>query len=131
MTETPVVFRVAIQVSNAEDAARFYSALLGPSGRPIRGGRYYFDCGPVILAPVTSPDGRATPTPDDIYFSVKGLSAAHARAAALGCFAKGEFHDKPAGKIMVRPCVERSFHAVDPYGNELCFVDADTLFTGR
>jgi len=30
-----------------------------------------------------------------------------------------------------RPWGERSFYAVDPFGNPLCFVDQKTLFTGR
>jgi hypothetical protein len=36
-----------------------------------------------------------------------------------------------AGAIVRRPWGERSFYAVDPFGNKLCFVDRATLFTGR
>jgi predicted enzyme related to lactoylglutathione lyase len=120
-----------LQVTDIEAAARFYSSLLGTEGRSIRGARYYFDCGPVILALVGVGDGSARPNPDDIYFSVKDLDATHARASQLECLAQGLVHDAPAGSIVVRPWGERSFYAVDPNGNELCFVDASTVFTGR
>jgi hypothetical protein len=40
-------------------------------------------------------------------------------------------HGTPAGEIVKRPWGERSFYAIDPTGNKLCFVDAATLFTGR
>jgi predicted enzyme related to lactoylglutathione lyase len=132
MTDVPQIFRVTIQVADVEEAARFYSSLLGIAGTPIRGGsRHYFNCGPVILALLAPGDNAARPNPDDIYFSVKDLAAIHARAANLGCLAKHSVHDEPAGSIAVRPWGERSFYAVDPYGNELCFVEAGTEFTGR
>ena len=111
-------------------AARFYSSLLGIEGRSIQGARYYFDCGPVILALVGPEESPARPNPDDIYFSVTDLDAVHARATQLQCLAKGEVHGAPAGNIVVRPWGERSFYAVDPDGNELCFVESGTVFTG-
>ena len=131
MPESPEIFRVALQVTDIEAAARFYSALLGIEGRSIRGARYYFDCGPVILALVGPGEGSARPNPDDIYFSVKDLDLVHARATQLECLAQGVVHGAPAGSIVVRPWGERSFYAVDPDGNELCFVEAGTVFTGR
>jgi len=131
MPESPEIFRVALQVTDIEAAARFYSSLLGIDGRSIRGARYYFDCGPVILALVGPGEGAARPNPDDIYFSVRDLEAVHARATQLECLAQGEVHGAPAGSIVVRPWGERSFYAVDPDGNELCFVELGTEFTGR
>lgn len=131
MPESPEIFRVVVQVTDVEAAARFYSSLLGIEGRSIRGARYYFDCGPVILGLLDPGDGSARPNPDVIYFSVKDLDAVHARATELGCLAEGLVHDERAGAIVVRPWGERSFYAVDPCGNELCFVEASTVFTGR
>ena len=132
MTDIPQLFRVTVQVADVNEAARFYSSLLGITGTPIRGGsRHYFDCGSVILALLAPGDGGARPAPDDIYFSVKDLTAVHMRAVKLGCLAQGEVHDEQAGDMVVRPWGERSFYAVDPYGNELCFVEAGTEFTGR
>jgi hypothetical protein len=32
--------------------------------------------------------------------------------------------------VVKRPWGERSFYAVDPFGNRLCFVAGDTVFTG-
>jgi len=130
MPESPQIFRVTVQVTDIMAAARFYSSLLGIEGRSIRGARYYFDCGPVILALVDLGDGSARPNPDDLYFSVTDLEAAHARASRLGCLAQGLVHGAAAGSIVVRPWGERSFYAVDPYGNELCFVETKTVFTG-
>jgi hypothetical protein len=40
-------------------------------------------------------------------------------------------HTASGGQIGVRPWGERSFYATDPFGNLLCFVDGETLFTGR
>ena len=131
MPESPQIFRVALQVTDIEAAARFYSSLLGIEGRSIRGARYYFDCGPVILALVGPGEGLARPNPDDLYFSVKDLEAIYARASHLGCLAQGLVHGAPAGSIVVRPWGERSFYAMDLDGNELCFVEASTVFTGR
>jgi catechol 2,3-dioxygenase-like lactoylglutathione lyase family enzyme len=127
--DTPKIFRITVQVADVKEAARFYSALLGIDGRPIRGGRHYFDCGSVILA-LLAPEGGAKANSDDIYFSVADLEAVHGRAKQLGCLAESLIHDEPAGNIVTRPWGERSFYVTDPYGNELCFVDASTLFTG-
>jgi catechol 2,3-dioxygenase-like lactoylglutathione lyase family enzyme len=118
-------------VTSIEAAARFYSSLLGIEGRSIRGARYYFDCGPVILALVGPGEGSARPNSDDLYFSVRDLAAVHARATRLECLAQGEVHGAAAGSIVVRPWGERSFYVVDPDGNELCFVEVGTVFTGR
>jgi predicted enzyme related to lactoylglutathione lyase len=133
MTDIPRIFRITIQVPDIDEATRFYSSLLGTCGTPIRGGsRHYFDCGSIILALLAPGNGiAAQSSPNDIYFSVEDLSVMHARAARLGCLAQGVVHDEPAGNILVRPWGERSFYAVDPYGNELCFVEAGTEFTGR
>lgn len=133
MTDIPRIFRVTVQVPDIDMAERFYSSLLGTHGTPIRGGsRHYFDCGPVILALLAPGDGvTVQPSPNDVYFSVNNLSAVHARAAELGCLAQGMVHDELAGSIVVRPWGERSFYAVDPFGNELCFVEAGTEFTSR
>jgi predicted enzyme related to lactoylglutathione lyase len=131
--DVPVLFRVILQVSDLDQAAAFYSRLLTLEGRRIRGGRHYFDCGPVILALLDPTAGGATasPSPDYVYFSVKDLESSHSRARELGCLAQETVHDAAAGEIVRRPWGERSFYATDPFGNGLCFVDADTLFTGR
>jgi catechol 2,3-dioxygenase-like lactoylglutathione lyase family enzyme len=132
-THTPLLFRVILQVSGLDEAARFYTSLLGIEGRRIRGARLYFDCGPVILALLDPTAGgmKSQPNPDYIYFSVGDLEAIHLRARTLGCLSRENVDGGPAGEIVVRPWGERSFYARDPFGNGLCFVDARTLFTGR
>ncbi len=133
MSNAPSLYRVILQVPNLDEAAAFYSKLLGSEGRRIWETRHYFDCGAVILALVDpSPDGaKAEPNPDYIYFSVKDLEKIHATVKALGCLAPEDVHGEPAGEIAKRPWGERSFYARDPYGNRLCFVDENTIFTGR
>jgi catechol 2,3-dioxygenase-like lactoylglutathione lyase family enzyme len=128
----PVLFRLAVHVTDLERAVSFYSRLLGIEGRGIGGGRCYFDCGPIILAVLDVSLGAEPPQPlPTAYFSVADLEAVHARAREMGCLDHAEVHGAPAGAIVKRPWGERSFYAEDPFGNSLCFVDAKTLFTGR
>jgi len=134
MAETPVLFRIILQVANLDQAEEFYGTLLGNRGRRIPyASRHYIDVGPVILALVDpSIDAeQAKPLPDYIYFSVSNLEEIHARATELGCLVKEDVHGAASGDIVVRPWGERSFYAQDPWRNGLCFVDHNTLFTGR
>jgi predicted enzyme related to lactoylglutathione lyase len=133
VNDIPILFRTVLQVSDMEYAVEFYSMLFGIDGRSIRGARHYFDCGPVILAlvNVTAGGETATPTPDNIYFSVNDLESVFARAKALDCLSEIDVHGDPAGEIVTRPWGERCFYVQDPFGNPLCFVDSETLFTGR
>jgi catechol-2,3-dioxygenase len=130
----PKLFRVALQVSDLDQAADFYQRLLGDEGTRIpRGARHYFDCGPVILAlvDVTAGGEQPQPNPNYIYFAVSNLEQVYERAKALNCIAKDRFHDQNAGEIVKRPWGELSFYVEDPWGNGLCFVDEGTLFTGK
>jgi predicted enzyme related to lactoylglutathione lyase len=130
----PHLFRIILQVSNLDQAADFYGKLLNDPGRRIpRASRHYIDCGPVILAlvDVTAGGEDAKPLPDYIYFSVEDLDEVHERARELGCLSTEDVHGASAGDIVVRPWGERSFYVKDPWGNGLCFVDSETLFTGR
>jgi len=133
MPDSPRIFRVTLQVSDLPQAANFYASLLDAQGRVIRGGRTYFDCGPVILALLDpgAEGNAATPLPDIVYFSVEDLERVHARAKALHCLSQEEVHGEQGGAIVRRPWGERSFYCVDPFGNELCFVDAKTIFSGK
>ena len=132
MADAPSLFRVTLQVSDLDEAAGFYSKLLGTKGRRIHGARHYFDCGPVILALLDPTGGgtKAKPHPDYVYFSVDDLEKVHERARKLDCLSKEEVHEESGGEIATRPWGERSFYADDPFGNGLCFVDERTIFTG-
>ena len=120
------LFRIILQVDDLDKAADFYAKLLDDPGRRIpRASRHYIDCGPVILAlvDVTAGGEQAKPLPDYIYFAVGNLEKVYSRATELNCLSSAD--------IVVRPWGERSFYVADPWGNGLCFVDENTLFTGR
>ncbi len=127
------LFRIILQVDDLDRAAEFYAKLLGDPGRRIpRASRHYIDCGPVILAlvDVTAGGEAAKPLPDKIYFAVGDLEKVYARASDMECLSTDDVHGASAGEIVERPWGERSFYVYDPWGNGLCFVDENTLFTG-
>jgi predicted enzyme related to lactoylglutathione lyase len=133
---SPKLFRVILPVSDIGRAAAFYQHVLGIEGRQVSPGRFYLDCEGTILAcfdPRADGDGReARPNPEHMYFAVDDLEAVYRRVQeAGGTLATGgdEFHG-PLGKIHRRPWGERSFYADDPFGNQLCFVERGTMFTG-
>jgi tRNA (guanine37-N1)-methyltransferase len=121
------LYRVIVPVSDIDRAAAFYGALLGAPGERVSGGRHEFDCGGTLLACVDprgdDPAEEVRPNPDHVYFAVPDLKAAFERAKAAGC----AWIEK---KIATRPWGERCFYARDPFGNPICVVDEDTLFTG-
>ena len=130
-TETPKIFRITLEVSNLDEAAAFYARLLGNKGKRHPGARHYFDCGGVILAVLDPTVGGLTPTPGakSLYFAVRDLEAVHTRARGLKALAPYQVHGEPGGEVTKRPWGERSFYVVDPWGNDLCFVQEGTLFT--
>ena len=128
---TPKIFRVTVEVSNLDKAAAFYAKLLDTEGKRHHGARHYFDCGGVILAVLDPTQGGLTPTPGpkSLYFAVDDVEAVHARASSLGALAPYKVHGEAAGAVTKRPWGERSFYVVDPWGNDLCFVEDGTLYT--
>src|SRR6185437_3988389 len=122
------LFRVILPVPDVEAAARFYSALFEQPGQRVSPGRHYFDCDGVVLACFDPrADGDlfdARPNPDHLYFAVENIEAFFARARQLG-------FSEIDTQIKTWPWGERSFYAVDPFGNPLCFVDQQTIFTGK
>lgn len=129
------LFRVILPVSDIDRAATFYKAVLGSDGMRISGGRHYFDCGGTILA-CFDPRGDgdpydATPNPEWLYFAVDYIESTYAACERAGATMSPEdVHGTPGGEIHTRPWGERSFYALDPFGNKLCFVDRNTTFTG-
>jgi hypothetical protein len=85
----------------------------------------------VILAVLDPTAGGLTPTPGpkSLYFAVNDVDAVHARAKSLKALAPYKVHGEPAGTVKERPWGERSFYVVDPWGNDLCFVEEGTLHT--
>ena len=131
MNDVPKIFRITIETSNIDEASAFYARLLGIEGKRHPGARHYFDCGGVILAVLDPTRGGLTPSPapKSIYFAVQDLDAVHARAKALSALAPYKVHGEPAADVIKRPWGERSFYVVDPWGNDLCFVEEGTLYT--
>ena len=129
MIDTPQFFRLNVEVGDLEKAIPFYTKLLGIQGRKQPGARCYFDCGPVNLS-VLQTGGAPHTAAKALYFTVRDLEAAFARAKELGCLSQESVHDAPGGGIVVRPWGERSFYALDPWGNPLCFVEEGTVYAG-
>jgi uncharacterized glyoxalase superfamily protein PhnB len=123
----PRIYRVILPVKNVEKATTFYRQLFALKGERVSPGRHYFNLGGVILACYDSKaDGdniKFRSNPDHIYIAVDDLDEMFKRALKLS-FTK---LDK---KIEIQPWGERSFYAVDSFGNPLCFVDSKTVFTG-
>jgi len=130
-THTPKIFRITIEVSNIDEAAAFYAKLLGIEGKRQPGARHYFDCSGVILSVLDATAGGLTPTPSpkSLYFAVHDVEAVHARARSLKALAAYKVHGEAAGTVTKRPWGERSFYVVDPWGNDVCFVEEGTLYT--
>jgi predicted enzyme related to lactoylglutathione lyase len=131
MTDVPKLFRVTVEVGDLDEAASFYAELFATDGKRHPGARHYFDCGGVIVAVLDPTQGGLNPTvgPKSLYFAVKDIEGAHARATKLGALAPYKVHGQPAGAITKRPWGERSFYVVDRWGNDLCFVEEGTLYT--
>ena len=129
--DVPQFFRLNVEVGDLDAANKFYTTLLDIQGRKQPGARVYFEAGPVTLQVVdVSSAGKPHPAAKALYFTVKDLDAAFARAQALGCLSRESVHDAPGGGIVVRPWGERSFYAEDPWSNPLCFVEEGTVYTG-
>ena len=62
------------------------------------------------------------PNPDHVYFATDDLDACYRRVTA-------QPNSSILRHIETQPWGERSFYCTDPFGNKLCFVDNETLFT--
>jgi catechol 2,3-dioxygenase-like lactoylglutathione lyase family enzyme len=130
------LYRVLVPVSDIESAQRFYGLVLGASGRRVSPGRHYFECEGTILAcfdPQADGDGYAAkPNPEPLYLAVSDLEGTfEACRQARARFPEGAPPGVGAlGEIRKRPWGEESFYVEDPFGNGLCFVSCDSVFTG-
>ncbi len=130
------LFRVILQVDDLSKAEEFYGTVLDMDGVRVSPGRHYFDCGGTILACFDprgdGDDFDSSPNSDYLYIAVADIDATYRLAEVAGmAFADGEVHGGPAGEVATRPWGERSFYGKDPFGNQICFVDASTIFTGE
>jgi predicted enzyme related to lactoylglutathione lyase len=130
-TAAPKLFRITLEVGDLAKASEFYARLFNDPGQGHPGARHYFNCGGVIVAVLDPSRGGLAPQPNakSLYFAVDDLEAVYERAKALDALAPYQVHGAPAGEIVDRPWGERSFYVVDPWGNDLCFVEEGTLYT--
>jgi len=132
----PHLYRVILPVADIERAAGFYAAVLGAPGRRVSPGRHYFDCEGTILAcfdPQADGEGRVSkPNPEPIYFAVSDLRSTYDACRRAGAAFSDESPPGvgPLGQIAKRPWGEESFYASDPFGNPICFVTRESVFTG-
>lgn len=128
------LYRVIVPVRNIEQAARFYSAVLGESGRRVSGGRHYFGGaepdGAILACYSPRDDGDARRYGESwqqhplqyVYISCDDLEGARSRCIEAGASEVTEIAKKPWGETM--------FYALDPFGNPISFVKEGTEFTG-
>lgn len=129
--DTPIFFRLNIEVGDLDEAANFYGKLLGIEGRLQAGSRCYFDCGGVTLQVVDVSSAREPhPAVKALYFTVNDLEAVFERAKKLNCLSNEDVHGVSGGEINVKPWGERSFYTEDKWQNPLCFVEAGTVYAG-
>ena len=135
MNSSARIFRVIMPVTNIEESATFYAALLDTPGVRVSGGRHYFNCGGVILAVYDAgADGDRLLRrhhAESVYFAVTDLESVFARAQRVGGLSveTGD-GNLPMGQIAKRPWGEVSFYLHDPSGNPICFVEESSIFRG-
>ena len=120
------LYRVIIPVSNIDQAQSYYENILGFKGRRVSPERHYFDCEGTILAcfdPTKFHEKpQAIPNPETVYIAVDDLNESYTRCVNAKSEVTNEIEKKPWG--------ETSFYIKDPFGNEICFVQRGTEFTG-
>ena len=130
------LYRVIVPVSDIEAARQFYGSVLGQEGQQISPGRHYFDCEGTVLAcfdpRADGDEEEATSSSEPLYLAVDDLQGVYAACKTAGARFSSEAPPGvgPLGEIATRPWGEISFYAEDPFGNSLCFVRRDTIFTG-
>ena len=87
--DPPRLFRVILPVSDIDEAAAFYTVLLGMPGIRVWSNRHYFDCAGTILAACsrrpTASTGRFAATPSTCTSAStiwRRRTSAHGRPAA-------------------------------------------------
>ena len=122
----PQLYRVILPVNDLEKAQTFYSSILGDVGSRVSPERHYFDCEGTILAcydPMMFKEKAAfSPNPEHIYLAVDELKSCYEKCLHAGAKITADIQSYPWG--------ETSFYFDDPFGNQICFVDRETMFVG-
>ncbi len=125
----PKLYRIIFPVSDIELAEKFYSSILNKKGTRVSPGRHYFNIGGTILAcydPIADGDEQGNWKFHEnqyIYISVVDLEKIRNSMKVFNCESLGEIEKMPWGETL--------FYANDPFGNPICFVDKNTVFTGN
>lgn len=121
------ICKVTAPVTDLDAAERFYGYVLNAT--PARAGaQLAFDVGGAAFVCVSvekdDPDQPFRPNRDPIHIAVANLESAYAVCRAAGARFPRKRHPRlgPLGEIADRPNGERSFYALDPFANPLCFV---------
>ncbi|MBI3259871.1 MAG: VOC family protein [Ignavibacteriae bacterium] len=124
------LYRVIFPVTDITEAVAFYSHILGQNGKRVSSGRHYFDLEGTILAiydPIADGDNIKEKwvfhENQYIYISTDNVDGVHEKVKNSNCLYVDD-------TIETMPWGERLFYANDPFGNPICFVDEQTVFTG-
>jgi len=63
-----------------------------------------------------------SPNPENIYIAVDNLQFSYEKCVNAGAKITADIQSYPWG--------ETSFYFDDPFGNQMCFVDRETMFVG-
>ncbi len=122
----PQLYRVILPVNDLEKAQSFYNSILGITGSRVSPERHYFDCEGTILAcydPLMFKEKETfSPNPENIYIAVDNLQSSYDKCVNAGANITADIQSYPWG--------ETSFYFDDPFGNQICFVDRETMFVG-
>ncbi|MBT0810727.1 VOC family protein [Litoribacter ruber] len=126
------LYRIIFPVNDIEKATEFYTGVFDQQGERVSQGRHYFDLEGTILAlydPIADGDGVEKPWSfhenQYIYICTDQIELVHQKFL-------NDLNVKYVDEnIEIMPWGERMFYANDPFGNPVCFVDSQTVFTGR
>ena len=116
--------RILIPVRDIDAASTFYGEVFGAPGERVGVNRHYFDGGGVVVG-LVDPLQKPTlePLPEIVYLSMDE-PLEEVRETWLG--GGGTLDDD----IRTQDWGETSFYGRDPWGNQLCFIQAGTEFSG-
>lgn len=124
------IFRITVPVTDIHKATAFYGYLLEQEGERVHVNRHYFYLEDTILALYDTCYGDDTKVStwkydeaQNIYISTDNIEELHERLKGSDCLYLDD-------DVKVTSWGEKLFYMVDPFANQICFVDQATVFTG-